>query len=203
MVHRRVAVPETVPASFVGTCHSRKSFPGLYMASPRLACMSVIFLTVFGTGTVTTTSSKAGDEGVPLPPAPPRNEGVGVPEPLRPTPGRAGDGWPGKFVLRVSRTSKSEPVGPSDFRMSTKAGRNTFSMWFGGWSESGSIGIRSTSYPARTKRPSGGTKLSSPGRSLHLASRTQGWKTGSSILRPIACWPGLVNERSKSGTPDI
>ena len=53
-------------------------------------------------------------------------------------------------------------------------------------------------------RPSGGMKLSSPGRSFHLASRTHGWKTGSSILRPRACWPpGVDNDSSRSGTPDI
>lgn len=89
--------------------------------------MSVMFRTDWGIGTVTTTSSKTGAEGVP-PPAPPRNEGVDVPEPARPAPGRAAGATPGKLVLRVNRTSNSEPVGPNDFRMSTKAGRKTFSM---------------------------------------------------------------------------
>lgn len=66
------------------------------------------------------------------------------------------------------------------------------------------MGRRSTPYPARIKRPSGGTKLRSPGRSLHLASRTLGWNTGRFIFCPIACCPpGVVNDRSRSGTPDI
>lgn len=83
------------------------------------------------------------------------------------------------------------------------AGKNTFSMCVGGSLSSASIGRRSTSYPAKINWPSGGTKLSSPGFSLHLARRTQGWNTGSSTLRATACWPpGAVNDRSKSGTPD-
>lgn len=89
--------------------------------------MSVMFRTNWGIGTVTTTSSRTGAEGVP-PPPPPRNEGVDVPELARPAPGRAADATPGKLVLRVKRTSNSDPVGPNDFRMSTKAGRKSFSM---------------------------------------------------------------------------
>lgn len=154
-------------------------------------------------GTVTVTSSKTGGAG-PLAPLPPRKEGVDVPGPPRPAPYRAGDGNPGKFVLSVKRTSKSEPVGPSDLWMSTMAGRNIFSMWLGGWSRSGSVGRRSTSYPASMNRPSGGMKQSSPGRSLHFASRTQGWKTGNWTFCAIACCPAAVDKlRTSSGTPDI
>lgn len=205
-VQRRVAVPDTDPVSFVGTRHSRTSLPGEIWASPRLAFMSVTLRTAFEIGMVTTTPSRIGDEEFPAPPDPPllpRNDGVPVPEPPRPAPGRGTEGWPGKSVLRVSRTSKSAPVGPSDLRMSTMAGKKIFSICLGGSFRSGSIGRRSTSYPARINWPSGGTKLSSPGLSFHLAKRTQGWNTGRSILRPIVCWPpGAVKDTSKSGTPD-
>lgn len=108
--------------------------------------MSVRLRTDCGTGTVTTTSSRTGEEGVPPPLPllpPPRKEGVLGP--LRPAPGREAEGYPGKLVLRVNRTSNSDPVGPRDFSMSTKAGRKTFSMWLGGSSDSGSMGMRSTS----------------------------------------------------------
>lgn len=54
------------------------------------------------------------------------------------------------------------------------------------------------------KRPSGGIKLSSPGRSFHLANLTQGWKIGSSITFSRLCFPdGEERIKIKSGTPDI
>ena len=148
-MHRSVAVPEIVPASLVGTRHSSSSLPGEICASPRLAFMSVTLRTAFEIGIVTTTSSRTGDEEFPPPPVPPRNDGVPVPDPPRPAPGRGADGKPGKSVLSVSRTSKSAPLGPSDFRISTRAGRKIFSMCLGASFKSGSIGSRFTSYPAR------------------------------------------------------
>lgn len=178
IVHLSVAVPERLPASLVvvGTRHSSVSLPGLKCASPRLGRRSVRFRREGEMGTVTTISSMVGALELELEP-PPRNDGVDAPE------ARPGnpllDGRPGKLVFKVSRTSNSAPVGPSDLCRSTVAGRNSFSIWLGGLSSSGSMGCRSTSYPARTKRPSGGTKLSSPGFSLHRARRTQGWNTGS------------------------
>lgn len=170
--------------------------------SPRLARMSVIFRTALDMGTVTTTSSSTGVEELPLlPNPPPRKDGVDVPDPE--PEGRDAAGTPGKFVFSVNRTSNSDPFGPNDFRTSTKAGRKSFSMCEGEVSSNGSIGRRSVSYPARMNRPSGGIKLSSPGRSLHRASLTQGWNTGSSILRLIPCGPaGVVNVNKRSGTPD-
>lgn len=109
--------------------------------------MSVKLRTGCGTGTVTTTSSRTGEAGVPLPVPPPLPllSREGVLGPLRPAPDREAEGYPGKLVLRVNRTSNSDPVGPRDFSMSTNAGRKTFSMWLGGWSDSGSMGMRSTS----------------------------------------------------------
>lgn len=64
-------------------------------------------------------------------------------------------------------------------------------------------GNKSTSYPARTNRPSGGIKLNSPGFSRHLASLTQGWKTGSSMTVLKLCFPDGVDRVScRSGTPE-
>lgn len=58
---------------------------------------------------------------------------------------------------------------------------------------------RSTSYPQSTNLPSGGTKLRSPGRSLHLLSLTQGWNAGREIVFAIP--PGQDNWRMRSGIP--
>lgn len=108
-------------------------------------------------------------------------------------------------MFNVNLTSKSFLLGPSDFLISTKAGKKSFSMCLGGVSILASMGKRSASYPARINRPSGGTKLSSPGLSRHRASRTQGWNTGSSIFWLIALWPppGVVRHSKRSGTPEI
>jgi len=57
--------------------------------------------------------------------------------------------------------------------------------------------------------PSGGTNESSPGRSFQRASLTQGWNTGSCIVRVIPADleilvpPGAVRLSTKSGTPEI
>lgn len=100
-------------------------------------------------------------------------------------------------------TSNSEPVGPKLVFTSTVTGNfkldelvaPTLPLWNGN---------KSTPYPANTNLPSGGTKLSSPGLSRHLASRTHGWKTGSSITLFIFCLPeGVERFNSKSGTPEI
>lgn len=144
IVQRSIAVPETLPASLlvVGTRHLSMELPGVKFASPRLARRSERFRTEEEMGTVTTTSSMVGALELELEPAP-RNDGVDVPEP-RPGNPLLG-GRPGKLVFKVSRTSNSAPVGPSDLCRSTVAGRNNFSMWLGGLSASGSTGCRSTS----------------------------------------------------------
>ena len=52
--------------------------------------------------------------------------------------------------------------------------------------------------------PSGGTKLRSPGRSFHLANRTHGWNTGSSMAFSVHNFPPDADRvRSRSGVPDI
>lgn len=124
-------------------------------------------------------SSRTGSDGLLLLLPPPKKEGVELPEPVRPA---FGSRTPGKLVFNVKRTSKSFPLGPNDFSMATNAGKNNFSICLGGSSMLGSIGRRSASYPASINFPSGGTKLSSPGRSLQRARRTQGWNTGSCIF---------------------
>src|SRR5688500_15904005 len=86
--------------------------------------------------------------------------------------------FPAYRGLSRRRTSKSAPVGPRDVVMETVAGMLSFGATARlGCVEKASRAVRprrSTSYPARTKRPSGGTKESSPGRSFHLFKRTQG-----------------------------
>ena len=59
------------------------------------------------------------------------------------------------------------------------------------------------------KRPSGGTKDSSPGCSFQRERRTQGWKVGTCIVREmpadfaVLVPPGAVRLSNSSGTPDI
>ena len=59
------------------------------------------------------------------------------------------------------------------------------------------------------KRPSGGTKESSPGWSFQRARRTHGWKVGSCIVREMPAAldvlvpPGAVKFSSSSGTLEI
>ncbi len=76
-------------------------------------------------------------------------------------------------LVMNSLTSKSEPIGPRHVFTSRLIGSFKFDallfpnllLW---------KGKRSTSYPAKTNLPSGGTKLSSPGFSRHLANLTHG-----------------------------
>lgn len=174
---------------------------GVNCASPRLARRFVTFRTPWGIGMVTTTSCRDG----PADELPPPNKVGGLPGPRGAVPGRAAldedEDDPAKVDERRSRTSNSDPVGPKEIKTSTETGRFTFLVD----REARSLeGNRLTSYPARTNFPSGGTKLSSPGLSFHRASRTQGWKTGSSKTRCIACLPpGTVRLRTRSGTPEI
>ena len=110
------------------------------------------------------------------------------------------------FGFNVSRAWNSSPFADSDCRISTDTGRlrSGFGILPVVEEDVNISGSRLHSYPASTKRPSGGTKLSSPGCSRHRASLTQGWKHG----RSIACTtpvlpPGAVSVSNRSGTPDI
>lgn len=124
--------------------------------------------------------------------------------PFAPAPGPGAGDLPVNRGLSCNRTSKSDPEGPRDGCTDTVAGMLSFGSDFefaDVEKESSAAGPkRSTSYPARTNRPSGGTKESSPGRSFHLLSLTQGWKTGNET----APWmpPGQPSCNSRSGTPD-
>lgn len=167
--------------------------------------------TLAGTGMVTRTSSTAGlaEEPVgllnalPRPPmlAPGREPSAVIgPEP---------DFEPELVValgLRTSLASNSSPLVPNDGRTSTVIGRLRVGVEIlpGFDGDVNMSGSRLHSYPASTNRPSGGTKLSSPGVSRHRASLTQGWKQGRSIacVMPVLP-PGAVRVSSRSGTPDI
>lgn len=201
MVQRSVADP--FEASLLGMRHSMELSPGEKCASPRLARRSVMFLTESEIGIVTRISSSIGCEEEPLPPP---NVGVDVPgmRELRPdrVDAKEADDEPEKVLERMRRTSKSEPVVPRDVLTSIDAGRRRLILECE--LRSGDEGSRSTSYPARTNLPSGGTKLNSPGLSRHLANRTHGWNTGNSKALSIpGLPPGAESVRSSSGTPDI
>ena len=161
-------------------------------------------LTPGGKGIVTTTASSVGALELPLL-ALPNEKGV-VLEVVRLGAGFEACEMPGKFVFNVKRASKS--VLDLDLK-STVTGRNTFSARLGGSSRSSEEGIRSDSYPASMNFPSGGTNESSPGRSFHLARRTQGWNTGICIVLDIPedlsllVPPGADKVSDSSGTPDI
>jgi len=108
--------------------------------------------------------------------------------------------------FNVSRAWNSSPLADNDCRMSTDTGRlrSGFGIFPVVEEDVNISGKRLHSYPASTKRPSGGTKLSSPGCSRQRANLTQGWKQG----RSIACTtpvlpPGAVSVSNKSGTPVI
>lgn len=86
---------------------------------------------------------------------------------------------PVKRGFSCSLTSKSEPVGPREGRTETVAGMLSLGIAFlADFSvekdSKAAAPSRSTSYPASTKRPSGGTKDSSPGLAFHWLSLTQG-----------------------------
>ena len=148
---------------------------------------------------LTTTSWRVGPEALPP------NIGVDLPDPRVPRPGRdAGveDEAPGKLAERIRRTSKSAPAEPSDFDTSIETGSCRFT--FDHDLRSRFVGMRLTSYPANMNLPSGGTKLNSPGRSFHLANRTQGWKTGNSMAFSMPNFPPDAERvSSRSGTPEI
>jgi hypothetical protein len=172
----------------------------LYVVSPRLARISDKFFTSAGIGTVITKSSSAGELLLltfPKPELPPRRPPGRTDEPdkVELLPG------PVTFV-RETRTSKSAQVGPREVLTSTFTGSLRLAELLVNLPEA--TGRRSTSYPANTKRPSGGIKLSSPGRSLHLANLTHGWKTGRSIKFSVFCLPdGDERVKRRSGTPEI
>lgn len=113
---------------------------------------------------------------------------VPVEEDTRPRLAFAALGWEGLFPLNRglswSLTSKSVPVGPREGWTDTVAGMFSFGLEVFAFfsvekASSAAEPSRSTSYPASTKRPSGGTNESSPGLAFHWLSLTQGWKTGS------------------------
>ena len=140
-------------------------------------------------------------------PAPPPSPLPKPPERGNDVPVALGSGlaaFPENRGFRLNRTSKSAPVGPREVIMDTVAGTFNFGPVLGFVElekESSAVGPRrSTSYPASTKRPSGGTKESSPGRSFHLFSLTEGWKTGNDMVFDIP--PGHPSCSNRSGTPD-
>lgn len=88
-----------------------------------------MFRTPAGIGIWTTTASRTGALELPELDPPKGKDGVEVPDKPCRRPGREeGIGPPGKFVFNVSRASNSFPLGPNEVRMSTVAGRKSFSV---------------------------------------------------------------------------
>ena len=133
-----------------------------------------------GTGIVTSTSSTAGVAEEPLGVLKAEAMFAERPGPVREPKAVVGPELEPEFVVALgfsrSRASNSSPFEPNDDRTSTDTGRLRFGVGnFPGFDvDVNMLGSRLHSYPARTNRPSGGTKLSSPGCSRQRASLTQG-----------------------------